>query len=147
LASGGRPVPTPAPTAPRPRVLIRGPAEGGSGAYFNGLPAPAGALLAMLPMFVTFALPDIPHLPAWLVGVYMAAVGLLLISPIPVWSFKQTRISRENVKFFLLGFACVAAALVLFTWAALIVMCLAYVAIVMWAALVWYPRTRSDDLQ
>jgi len=119
-------------------------AKGGTGAYFVGLPAPAGALLAMLPLFVAFALPDIPNLPAWFVGIYMAGVGLLLISPVPVWSFKQTRISRENVKFFLLGFACAAAALVLFTWAALIVMCLAYVAVIMWAACMWYPKTRSD---
>lgn len=119
--------------------------KGGSGAYFVGVPAPAGALLAMLPMFVTFAVPDMPHPPAWLIGLFMAGVGLLLISPVPVWSFKQTRIFRENVKFFLLGFACVAAALVLFTWAALIVMCLAYVAVVIWAALLWYPATRSDD--
>jgi CDP-diacylglycerol--serine O-phosphatidyltransferase len=66
-----------------------------------------------------------------------------MISPVPVWSFKRTKISRENVKFFLLGFACVAAALVLFTWAALIVMCLAYVAVVIWAALIWYPKDRS----
>jgi CDP-diacylglycerol--serine O-phosphatidyltransferase len=116
----------------------------GSGAYFTGLPAPAGALLAMLPLFVAFAVPDIPQLPAWLVGIYMAGVGLLLISPVPVWSFKKTRISRENVKFFLLGFGCVAAALVLFTWAALIVMCLAYVAVMIWAACVWYPAMRSD---
>lgn len=119
-------------------------AKGGTGAYFVGLPAPAGALLAMLPMFVAFALPNIPNLPAWFVGIYMAGVGLLLISPVPVWSFKQTRISRENVKFFLLGFACAAAALVLFTWAALIVMCLAYVAVIIWAACMWYPKTRSD---
>lgn len=121
--------------------------KGGSGAYFTGLPAPAGALLAMLPMFVTFALSDLPHPPAALVALYMAGVGLLMISPVPIWSFKKTRISRENVKFFLLGFACVAAALVLFTWAALIVMCLAYVAVATWAALLWYPRTRSDDLK
>ena len=107
----------------------------------------AGALLAMLPLFVAFALPDWPQLPASLVAVYMAGVGLLLISPVPVWSFKQTRISRENVKFFLLGFACVAAALVLFTWAALIVMCLAYVGVIIWAAFMWYPATRSDDEQ
>jgi len=119
----------------------------GSGAYFTGLPAPAGALLAMLPLFVAFALPDWPQLPASLVAVYMAGVGLLLISPVPVWSFKQTRISRENVKFFLLGFACVAAVLVLFTWAALIVMCLAYVGVIIWAAFMWYPATRSDDEQ
>lgn len=113
--------------------------KGGSGAYFQGLPSPAGALLAMLPMFVTFALPDMSAPPALLTGLYMAGVGLLMISPVPVWSFKKTRISPENVKFFLLAFACVAAALVIFTWAALIVMCLAYVGMVIWAALVWYP--------
>ena len=118
--------------------------KGGSGAYFEGLPSPAGALLAMLPMFVTFAVPGLPNPPAILVGIYMAGVGLLMISPVPVWSFKRTKISRENVKFFLLGFACVAAALVLFTWAALIVMCLAYVAVVIWAMFVWYPKNAQS---
>ena len=114
--------------------------KGGSGAYFQGLPSPAGALLAMLPMFVTFALPDMSPPPAFLTGLYMAGVGLLMISPVPVWSYKKTRISRETVKFFLRAFACVAAALVIFTWAALIVMCLAYVGMVIWAALFWYPN-------
>lgn len=118
-------------------------AKGGSGAYFQGLPSPAGALLAMLPMFLTFALPGMSMPPAPLLAFYMAGVGLLMISPVPVWSFKRTRISRENVKFFLLSFACVAAALTLFTWAALILICLVYVAVVIWAALVWYPRHRS----
>ncbi|MFU8833905.1 MAG: CDP-alcohol phosphatidyltransferase family protein [Roseovarius sp.] len=117
-------------------------AKGGSGAYFEGLPSPAGALLAMLPMFVTFALPGMTKPPAALIGLYMAAMGLLMILPVPVWSFKKTRISRENVKFFLLGFACVAAALVIFTWGALIVLCLAYIAMVIWAALVWHPQNR-----
>ena len=114
--------------------------KGGSGAYFDGLPSPAGALLAMLPMFVTFAIPGMSTPPAPLIGLYMAGVGLLMISPVPIWSFKKTKISRENVKFFLLGFACVAAALVIFTWTALIVMCLAYVGMVIWAAFAWYPE-------
>jgi len=117
--------------------------KGGSGAYFQGLPSPAGALLAMLPMFSTFALPGMPLPPAPLVALYMAGVGLLMITPVPVWSFKRTRISRENVKFFLLAFACMAAALTLFTWAALIVICLVYVAVVIWAALIWYPQDQS----
>lgn len=118
-------------------------AKGGSGAYFQGLPSPAGAFLAMLPMFLAFALPSLPLPPAPLVAIYMAGVGLLMISPVPVWSFKKTRISRENVKFFLLAFACVAAALTLFTWAALIVICLVYFAVVIWAALIWYPKDRA----
>jgi len=45
--------------------------------------------------------------------------------------------------FFLLAFACMAAALTLFTWAALIVICLVYVAVVIWAALIWYPQDQS----
>ena len=114
--------------------------KGGSGAYFEGLPSPAGALLAMLPMFLTFAIPGMTKPPALLIGLYMAAVGLLMISPVPVWSFKQTTISRENVKFFLLAFACVAAALVIFTWTALIVLCLAYVGVVLWAMIFWHPK-------
>jgi len=114
--------------------------KGGSGAYFEGLPSPAGALLAMLPMFVTFAIPGMSTPPAPLIGLYMAGVGLLMISPVPIWSFKKTKISRENVKFFLLGFACVAAALVIFTWTALIVMCLAYVGTVIWAIFAWHPK-------
>ncbi|MET4103020.1 CDP-diacylglycerol--serine O-phosphatidyltransferase [Roseovarius sp. MBR-78] len=119
-------------------------AKGGSGAYFEGLPAPAGALLAMLPMFFTFAVPGMPQPPAPLVALYMAGVGFLMISSVPVWSFKRTKISRENVKFFLLAFACVAAALALFTWGALIVLCLAYVAVVIWAALIWYPKNQNS---
>ena len=118
-------------------------AKGGSGAYFQGLPAPAGALLAMLPMFFTFAVPGLSQPPAPLVALYMAGVGFLMISNVPVWSFKKTRISRENVKFFLLCFACVAAALALFTWGALIVLCLAYVAVVIWAAVFWYPKDQN----
>ena len=118
--------------------------KGGAGAFFEGLPSPAGALLAMLPMYVTFAVPGLPQPPAPLVAVYMAGVGLLMISPLPVWSFKQTKVSRDNAKFFLLAFACAAAALALFTWRALIVICLAYVATVVWAALTRYPGHRTD---
>ena len=97
----------------------------------------------MLPMFFGFALPGLPQAPAALVALYMAGVGLLMISPVPVWSFKRTRISRENVKFFLLAFACVGAALAIFTWSALIVICLAYLAVVIWAAVIRYPKDRS----
>lgn len=126
-------------------VSAKSGTTGGSGAYFEGLPSPAGALLAMLPMFVTFAIPGMTKPPALLIGVYMAGVGLLMISPVPVWSFKKTKISRENVKFFLLAFGCVAAALVIFTWSALIVLCLAYVAAVIWKLIEmrWWPGSEG----
>ncbi|WP_367181549.1 hypothetical protein [uncultured Ruegeria sp.] len=67
----------------------------------------------------------------------MALIGLLLISRIPTWSFKTTRISRENAKFFLIGVAVVGAALQTFAWATLIALCVGYVGMVAWA---WIDR-------
>jgi CDP-diacylglycerol---serine O-phosphatidyltransferase len=119
------------------RFNVSGKSEdsGGDSAYFTGVPAPAGALLVMLPMFVSFAFADAPLLPGTVMGLYMVAIGLLLISRIPTWSFKTTRISRENVKFFLVGFAFVGAAVLTYPWLTLIGLCLAYVGTVVWGLL------------
>lgn len=103
--------------------------------FFIGVPAPAGALLAMLPMYVSFAISDRLIVPAILVSAYMVVIGLLLISRIPTWSFKTVTISRENVKFFLVGFAFVGAAVLTYAWTTLVLLCLAYVAVVVWALL------------
>jgi CDP-diacylglycerol--serine O-phosphatidyltransferase len=108
--------------------------------YFEGVPSPAGALLVMLPIYLSFAFDSAPLLPDFLVCAYMIFVGWLLISHIPTWSFKTTRISRENVKFFLVGVAFVGAAVLTFAWATLIVFCLGYVGVVIWA---WFGRGRT----
>lgn len=102
-------------------------------AYFVGFPAPAGAILALLPMFVSFSIHDRPILPDAVISLHLVIVGLLMISRIPTWSFKTTRISRENVKFFLVGFAVAIAAVLTFAWVTLVVLCLAYLATVIWA--------------
>jgi CDP-diacylglycerol--serine O-phosphatidyltransferase len=62
-----------------------------------------------------------------------------MISKIPTYSFKKTRVSRKNVKFLLLGFAFLAAGLLTRTWATLIVLNLAYAGSVLWA---WFSRDK-----
>ena len=104
-------------------------------AYFVGVPAPAGAFLVMLPMFVSFAFADVPLVPGYVIAVYMIGVGLLMISRIPTWSFKKTKVSRHNVKFFLVGFAVLSAALLIEPWVSLVMICLAYIGMVIWALL------------
>ena len=67
--------------------------------FFVGVPAPAGAMIVMLPIYVEFV--AIPHgfLTAPAVFVYTIAVGLLMVSKLPTWSGKLIgrRISRELV--------------------------------------------------
>ena len=102
-------------------------------AYFVGVPAPAGALLVLLPMFLSFAFADAPILPGIVICLHMVAIGYLMISRIPTWSFKTTRVSRRNVKFFLVGFAIVGAAVMTNPWITLVAISVGYVVAVIWA--------------
>lgn len=112
--------------------------------YFTGVPSPAGALLVMLPLYVSFAFNDMKLLPDVLLCAYMAGIGLLLISTIPTRSFKALKVSRENVRFILLAFALAGVAVLTYAWATLILACLAYVALVLWGLM---PRNRpAKDL-
>ncbi len=108
-------------------------------AHFVGVPSPAGALLVMLPMYVSFAFSQTPLLPGFIICAYMVVVGLAMISPIPTWSFKTTRVSRTNVKFLLVGFAFVGAAVLTYAWITLIVLCLGYIGMVAWYLLSKQP--------
>lgn len=101
--------------------------------FFVGIPSPAGAILVMLPMFVSFAVSDLPLAPPILVAVHICLIGLLMISQVPTYSFKNMAIDRSNAKFFLLGAAILAAALLTYLWATLTVFSIAYVICLVWA--------------
>lgn len=101
-------------------------------AYFTGVPSPAGALLVLLPMSISFAFADTPLLPDLMISAYIVLIGFLMISRVPTWSFKTARVSRKNVKFLLVGFAVLAAALFSFAWVTLVVLCLGYFAMIVW---------------
>ncbi len=111
-----------------------------SGSRFVGVPAPAGAFLVLLPMFAAFLMDDPELIPPGVVGLYMICVGMLMISHIPTFSFKKTRVSRTSVKYLLMGFVFLAAALLTHPWTTLIVLDLAYAGSVLWA---WVTRDRA----
>ena len=100
--------------------------------YFTGIPSPAGALLAMLPMFVSFSFSGGLVVPDLLICFHMVVIGFLMISRIPTWSPKAVKISRENGKDFLVGWALAGAAVLTYAWTTLVVLCLVYVVLVVW---------------
>ncbi|SNR56575.1 CDP-diacylglycerol--serine O-phosphatidyltransferase [Puniceibacterium sediminis] len=109
--------------------------EAANKGYFVGVPSPAGAFLVMLPMFVSFLFPEMPRLPVEIMAGYVVAVGLLMISNIPTYSFKKIAISRSNAKFVILGFVLLIAALLTYLWATLALLSIGYAATVLWALL------------
>lgn len=104
-------------------------------AFFEGVPSPAGAILVMAPMYVSFVLASEPAAPPLVIASYVFCVGLLMISRIPTYSFKNVSISRKYAKFAILGVALLLAALLSYLWATLVVLTLIYITGLIWAFL------------
>ncbi len=100
--------------------------------FFVGIPAPAGAVLVLLPMVLSFAGLGLPIASHVITAVYVCLIGLLLISRIPTYSFKNVAIERGSSKFVLLGSVLLIAALLTYLWATLAVLSFIYIGCVIW---------------
>ncbi len=107
--------------------------------HFIGVPAPAGALLVLAPMFFSFSLTGraaaAPPLPPALLALVPAFVGLLMISRLRTWSFKSVTIRRDKAPFVILGILILGAAALTFPWRTLSLVALAYAASLLWCLL------------
>lgn len=99
-------------------------------AHFVGVPAPAGAMLALLPVYLLLA--DWVDLSGWplVAGVYVAFVGLLMISRLPTPSPKAWRVPRSRVVLLLLAVTLYAGALATRPWVVLVLSDLLYLGVV-----------------
>jgi CDP-diacylglycerol--serine O-phosphatidyltransferase len=99
-------------------------------AFFVGVPAPAAAMIVMLPLYL-----ELVGLPRGvftgpLTFLYTVAIGLLMVSKLPTWSGKVvgTRMRRDLVAPLLVGGVLIAAFLVSFPFATMGVLTIAYLA-------------------
>jgi CDP-diacylglycerol--serine O-phosphatidyltransferase len=101
--------------------------------YFTGAPAPAGAGLALAPMYLGFlGVVGDGHDIKWFVLPYTVGVAILMVSRIPTFSGKTlgARVNREMV-LPILGLAAIAVVcLFTFTWQMLTLMSLVYLAMI-----------------
>jgi CDP-diacylglycerol--serine O-phosphatidyltransferase len=99
-----------------------------AGDFFTGVPAPAGAICVLLPIYLELiGLPRLMASPA-VAAAYCLGIALLMVSRLPAWSGKQlgSRIPRDAV---LPLFVCVVlfvAVLVTWPWPVLAVLTVAY---------------------
>lgn len=94
--------------------------------YFTGVPAPAGAGLALLPLIASFEIgPGIVGHPL-VVGIWTVLVALLMVSRLPTFSLKGIRVPHRHIVPVLVVVGLVAASLVSAPWATLALIGLAY---------------------
>ncbi|MFD1701398.1 CDP-alcohol phosphatidyltransferase family protein [Methylopila henanensis] len=99
-----------------------------AGQFFVGVPAPAGAIAALLPIYLEFL--GFPRVPVALpvVLLYVLAIALLMVSPLPTWSGKQLgrRVHLAYVAPLLIGAALIVTLLISYPWAMLALATLGY---------------------
>jgi CDP-diacylglycerol--serine O-phosphatidyltransferase len=100
--------------------------------FFVGVPAPAGALLVMLPLYMNFiGLMDLQALPL-IVAAHCFFVAFLMVSRIPTFSGKRMglRIERDMVLPILLLVGFTAAVILNYPWVAFTALTLGYLAFI-----------------
>jgi len=109
-----------------------------AGNFFTGIPAPAGAIAVLLPIYFYFL--QVP-VPAVLTLIYTFVIAGLMISRLPVLSGKKygARVPRELVMPVILVAVCLIALLVSYPWFLLTLGTIVYLALL---PLGWFSRKR-----
>lgn len=96
--------------------------------YFVGVPAPAGALLVLLPVFLGFEeIFDASTAPL-LTSLYVGLVGAAMVSTVHTLSLKSIYVPRPMTKWVLIAAPVVAGVIITRIWTAMILIDLVYMA-------------------
>ena len=114
--------------------------------YFVGVPAPAGALLVMLPIYAGFLGVPLNATFALLASGFAIAIALLMVSQLPVYSGKSSgsRIRRDIVMPLILGIVFYVALLFSYTWETTAVTAIGYLAALPLSIWAYARRDRAE---
>jgi len=115
------------------------------GDFFVGVPAPAGAVLVMLPIYFGFLGIQPDDVYAYITALYSIGVAFLLISRVPVYSGKGAKgIRRDLVVPLILGIAVYVLLLMSYTWETMTFSALAYLGFIPFSARMFSKRYADE---
>jgi CDP-diacylglycerol--serine O-phosphatidyltransferase len=117
-----------------------------AGNFFTGIPAPAGAITVLLPIYITFLGVPVGLVTVWFTFFYTLLIGLLMVSRLPVFSGKRVgkRVPPEMVLPVFVMVVLFFALLVSYPWQVLTLGTLAYLACLPLGWLSYREHQRKD---
>jgi CDP-diacylglycerol---serine O-phosphatidyltransferase len=98
------------------------------GNFFTGVPAPAGALLILYPLALSFLFGDDFFRSPAVTALFITLIGGLMVSRVPTFSFKKVKVPHSYVLPVMLGVGLFVAFIVTAPWALLVVIGAIYLA-------------------
>ncbi|WP_431300382.1 CDP-diacylglycerol--serine O-phosphatidyltransferase [Tabrizicola sp. BL-A-41-H6] len=102
---------------------------------FIGVPSPAGAMLVLSPMYLSFIPASGLTVPPFIIAGWMVGIGALMISRVRTPSLKRITVSTDYVRYVLVGGVALVAALLTYPWVTLLTLSMAYFSGIVWLAL------------
>ncbi|MGA8173409.1 MAG: CDP-diacylglycerol--serine O-phosphatidyltransferase [Pseudolabrys sp.] len=117
-----------------------------AGNFFTGIPAPAGAITVLLPIYVTFLGAPMGLVTVWFTFLYTLSIALLMVSRLPVFSGKRVgkRVPPEMVLPVFVMVVLFFALLVSYPWQVLTLGTLVYLACLPLGWLSYRDHQRKD---
>ena len=114
--------------------------------FFVGMPAPAGALTAMLPLYLHFLGLDLRHWGAPVVLAYVLVIALLVVSTVPTFSGKTwgKRVPREFVLPIFLVLVVIFGLVISFPFEAMFTLSLTYLAVIPLGVMQYRRRLKQE---
>ncbi len=112
--------------------------------FFTGVPAPAGAGLIMVPMFLSFEWGDWLFRSPYLNAMTVTGIALLMISKVPTVSLKRIRVPHNWVIPTLLGIGVLAAFVTTAPWLTLTAIGIVYVGSIPLTIRAYYRQRRAS---
>lgn len=119
-----------------------------AGNFFTGIPAPAGALVVLLPIYLFFLGVPKGLVTVWVTFLFTLAIGLLMVSRLPVFSGKQVgkRVPPDMVLPVFVVVVLVFALLIAYPWEVLTVGAIVYLGCLPLGWLSYKEYARKDAL-
>ncbi|WHQ46830.1 MAG: CDP-diacylglycerol--serine O-phosphatidyltransferase [Candidatus Midichloria sp.] len=112
-------------------------AEKKSNNFFTGVPTPAAAGLVLLPLVITFNITEC-RLPNTVIAVYVALIGMMMISQLPTFSGRKISVKREYVVPLLVLTGVIMAGILIEPWFILPLMGIGYILSIPISAIYYY---------
>lgn len=100
---------------------------------FQGVPSPAGAMLAMAPLYIAWQFPEWPTAPWPVLAGWLVIVGLLMISKLPTPSLKSVRVPTDRAAFVVIGAVALVVLLTRYPWAVMSALTVTYAVVLLYA--------------
>jgi CDP-diacylglycerol--serine O-phosphatidyltransferase len=117
-----------------------------AGNFFTGIPAPAGAMCVLLPIYLYFLGVSNGLVTVWITFFYTLAIGLLMVSRLPVFSGKRVgkRVPPEMVLPVFVAVVLLVALLISYPWEVLTFGAVAYLILLPLGAMSYRDYQRKD---